>query len=113
MKKGKIVYLVCVCLLAGMLLAGCGGSGSSASSDAGGKFEYKLGSNTADGQVITITMQWLCDELKARTNGNFIIDFFPNNLLGAEVPTRDMVSEGTLEMANVGFGILTPWEPAI
>ena len=118
MKKYRIAG--CVCIILGMVLIGCGGSsgssapsGSSGSQAAAQKFQYKMGSNTAEGQVITVTLQWVIDELKAKTNGNFSVDFFPNNLLGAEMECRDMASEGTLELVNLGFGILANWEPAV
>ena len=58
-----------------------------------------------------IAMEEFGKELKAKTNGEYEIQIFPNALLGAQKETLEMVQSGTVAMSIVANALLENWNP--
>lgn len=56
-------------------------------------------------------LQMFAEGLKARTNGEYTAEVFPNELLGAQKETVEMVQTGTLAMSVAAASLLESWNP--
>lgn len=56
-------------------------------------------------------MKKMGEALKARTNGRYSIEVFPNELLGAQKETVEMVQTGTIAMSITAGSLLESWNP--
>lgn len=56
-------------------------------------------------------MKKMGEALKARTNGAYSIEVFPNELLGAQKETVEMVQTGTIAMSITAGSLLESWNP--
>ena len=50
-------------------------------------------------------------KLKEKTNGEYEIEIYPNELLGAQKETLEMVQSGSIAMAIVANSLLESWNP--
>lgn len=91
MKKGLVILIV-------VLL------GSMAFSTYAAQFEYKLAHVYAPEHPFAKGMDRLAEEVKTRTNGEFVITTYPAAQLGSEKDISDGVVNGIIEMAIVGPG---------
>ncbi|MDY0092772.1 MAG: sialic acid TRAP transporter substrate-binding protein SiaP [Candidatus Vecturithrix sp.] len=91
MKRGIAIFMV-------VLL------GSLAFSVQAAQFEYKLAHVYAPEHPFAQGMDRLAEEVKARTNGEFVIKTYPAAQLGSEKDISDGVVNGIIEMAIVGPG---------
>jgi len=106
------------CLLAALLLValagGCGGTADTDVPQDGDGIQtepivLKLSHNAADGQAISDACIQMADAIYEQTDGRVKIDLYGNNILGAETETRDMLAEGTIDMAAIGYGSLSSY----
>lgn len=58
-----------------------------------------------------IAMEQFGKALKSKTDGQYEIQIFPNELLGAQKETLEMVQSGTIAMAIVANSLLENWNP--
>ena len=58
-------------------------------------------------------MKKMGEALKARTNGRYSIEVFPNELLGAQKETVEMVQTGTIAMSITAGSLLESWNPDV
>jgi tripartite ATP-independent transporter DctP family solute receptor len=129
-KKAKMAsILMCIVLMAGSLFVGCG-SGSqkpeessskadpaaqSEQSESAAKAEsvtIKLAIAAAVGQPIEVACQQFSKDVEEKSGGRIKVEVFPGGVLGNETTTRDMVSEGSIQMCNIGSGTLGASVPA-
>lgn len=126
MKMRRILALVLVCLFSVSLLAGCGSTESSTEAPAdSGKTEapakaekvdpivLKLSHNAAAGQTIDLGCEHFAKAVAEKTDGRVEIQIFPNNVLGSEVATRDMIREGSIDMVAMGMASLATYTDTI
>lgn len=113
--KKRFAFLMAVAMMLS-LLVGCGSKGqdnSDGSSTQGtaGSVTLKLTHNAADGQAISDACIQLKNEIEEKTEGRVKIDIYGNNILGSETETRDMLLNGTVDMAAIGYGSLSSYSP--
>lgn len=71
----------------------------------------KLAFNQDETHPQYIAMQEFGKALKAKTNGEYEIEIFPKELLGAQKETLEMVQTGSIAMAIVANSLLESWNP--
>jgi tripartite ATP-independent transporter DctP family solute receptor len=98
--------------MAGVALNGCAaGDGSNAKNNAksgGAKAEktFKLAFNQQPNHPQFIALDAMGDRLKERTNGKYDIEVFPNETLGTQKDTIELVKAGTIEMSMVAAPLM-------
>ncbi|MGB4439117.1 MAG: TRAP transporter substrate-binding protein [Sedimentibacter sp.] len=117
MKKLSVILLA-ITLVIGSL-TGCGGNTSSepAVEPEEGKaaevetitLEIAFNQNEAHPQYKA--MKAFGDALFERTNGAYAVEIFPNELLGAQKETVEMVQSGTIAMSLAGGSLMENWNP--
>ncbi|WP_207552935.1 TRAP transporter substrate-binding protein [Consotaella salsifontis] len=58
-----------------------------------------------------IAMKQFGEALEKRTNGEYKVQIFPNELLGAQKETVEMVQTGTIAMSLAAASLLESWNP--
>ncbi len=72
---------------------------------------WKLAFNQPEGHPEYVAVQQFSDKLKEATNGEYSIEIFPNELLGSQKETIEMVQNGSLEFTLVAGSLLENWSP--
>ena len=72
---------------------------------------WKLAFNQTEGHPEMVAVQNFSEKLKAATNGEYSIEVFPNELLGSQKETIEMVQNGSLEFSMVAGSLLENWSP--
>lgn len=102
-KTTGLLLAIVMCM---SLLAGCGGTTSSDSAadseSAGESVTLKLTHCQPDGSPVDLATEEFARLVEERTEGRVKIQLFPNNMLGAESVTRDMVKEGGVDIVCLG-----------
>lgn len=101
MKKTKILMsLLLIMLLTASVFTGCGGGGSSDSSDnsAGPTYQWRLGTQEAEGVPLTISAHAFADAVRDLSAGDIEITVYPSNQLGGYEQTFDEIKMGTIEL---------------
>jgi len=115
MFKKKVLAALIGLTVATTLLAGCGGGDKkeAAKSDAkGGETTVlKVAFNQPETHPQFQALKKMGEELKKKTNGKYSMEVFPNELLGAQKETMEMVQSGTIAMSVVGGPLLESWNP--
>lgn len=111
MKKVSALLLV-IMLITGSL-AGCG---SAPSEEAAGDkpvetVTLELAFNQNENHPQYKAMKAFGEALYERTNGAYAVEIFPNELLGAQKETVEMVQSGTIAMSLAGGSLLENWNP--
>ncbi|NTW40432.1 MAG: TRAP transporter substrate-binding protein [Cellulomonadaceae bacterium] len=88
-------------------------SGSTAAADSNEPAEtiFKLAFNQPETHPQYIALDAMGDRLKERTDGRYDIEVFPNETLGAQRETIELVQAGTIEMAFVAGPLLENFNP--
>lgn len=73
------------------------------------KTTMKLAFNQDNTHPQYIAMQEFGKKLSARTKGEYFIEIFPNELLGAQKETLEMTQSGSIEMCIVANSLLESW----
>ena len=68
---------------------------------------WKMAFNQTEGHPEMVAVQNFSEKLKAATNGEYSIEVFPNELLGSQKETIEMVQNGSL----VAGSLLENWSP--
>jgi len=102
----KILAMILALVMCFSLVA-CGG-GSDAGSDDGAVQTKVL--KVAFNQTITNpeaqTLQWISDELEARTEGRYKLEIYPDAQLGDQAQTLEQVTMGVLDMSLVANSVI-------
>ncbi|NMR18743.1 TRAP transporter substrate-binding protein [Cellulomonas fimi] len=96
---------------AGTSPAGNGDSTAGGDSGAAATTVMKLAFNQPENHPQYIALEAMGDRLKERTDGAYDIEVFPNETLGAQRETIELVQAGTIEMAFVGGPLLENFNP--
>ena len=72
---------------------------------------WKMAFNQTEGHPEMVAVQNFSEKLKAATNGEYSIEVFPNELLGSQKETIEMVQNGSLEFSLVAGSLLENWSP--
>jgi tripartite ATP-independent transporter DctP family solute receptor len=92
---------------AGLTLAACSGSsgttdaGDEAATGSGEAVTWRLALNQTDDHPLTVAVNNFADRVAERTDGRFEIQVFPNETLGAQQETLQLVMDDTLSAAIV------------
>lgn len=88
------------------------GSGdSTADSGAAAETVFKLAFNQQPNHPQFVALDAMGDRLKERTDGRYDIEVFPNETLGAQKETIELVKAGTIEMSMVASPLLENYNP--
>ncbi len=88
------------------------GSGdSTADSGAAAETVFKLAFNQQPNHPQFVALDAMGDRLKERTDGKYDIEVFPNETLGAQKETIELVKAGTIEMSMVASPLLENYNP--
>jgi len=108
MKKLSIILLVMTLVIGS--LTGCAGNTSSETAEVETiTLEIAFNQNEAHPQYKA--MKAFGDALHERTNGAYAVEIFPNELLGAQKETVEMVQSGTVAMSLAGGSLMENWNP--
>ena len=109
-KSMKKFWMLSMFVLILSVLAACGDSEGSSSvtvSGESGKTEVlKLAFNQPENHPQYKAMKEFGEKLNERTNGAYTVEIFPNELLGAQRETIELVQSGTIAMSLVAGGLL-------
>ena len=113
--KKRFAFLMAVAMMLSLLVGfgskGQDNSDGSSTQGTAGSVTLKLTHNAADGQAISDACIQLKNEIEEKTEGRVKIDIYGNNILGSETETRDMLLNGTVDMAAIGYGSLSSYSP--
>ena len=104
----KILALILALVMCFSLVA-CGGGSDDAATNDDGAVETKV-LKVAFNQTITNpeaqTLQWISDELEARTEGRYKLEIYPDAQLGDQAQTLEQVTMGVLDMSLVANSVI-------
>ncbi len=112
MSKGmKKFWLISLFVLVFGILAACGNDEESGSAEEGGDSNaktqtLKLAFNQNENHPQYKAMKEFGEIINKRTNGAYNVEIFPNELLGAQRETIELVQTGTIAMSLVVGGLL-------
>lgn len=96
-----------------LLSAVAAGALIAASQGASAQTVWKAGHSAADTEPYQIGMQVFADEVKACTNGELVVEIYPNNQLGNEKEMIEGVLLGTQDVALPSNAVLTNFVPEL
>lgn len=86
-------------------------AGFSAQAQAQAETVWKMAFNQTEGHPEMVAVQKFSEKLKQATNGEYSIEVFPNELLGSQKETIEMVQNGSLEFSLIAGSLLENWSP--
>ena len=120
MRRSKVVSITALVGATVLALTACSagsateatGAASSAAADSGpADTVFKLAFNQPETHPQYLALDAMGDRLKERTDGRYDIEVFPNETLGAQKETIELVQAGTIEMAFVAGPLLENFNP--
>ncbi|MGV8966713.1 MAG: TRAP transporter substrate-binding protein [Cellulomonas sp.] len=121
MRRSKVVSITALIGASILALTACSAGSGTAAPAAGGtsaaadsgpaEHVFKLAFNQPETHPQYIALTAMGDRLKERTNGRYDIEVFPNETLGAQKETIELVQSGTIEMAFVAGPLLENFNP--
>jgi tripartite ATP-independent transporter DctP family solute receptor len=120
MRRTKVVSITALLGATVLALTACSagsateasGAASSAAADSGpAETVFKLAFNQPETHPQYLALDAMGDRLKERTDGRYDIEVFPNETLGAQKETIELVQAGTIEMAFVAGPLLENFNP--
>ena len=117
----KVLAILLSAAMTVSLLAGCGGSKSTAGSAAGSaaassaassaaelpSYSFKLGYNTVEDSVRGEMALAFKDYVESTSNGRITVEIFPNSSLGSELEMEEMVKTGSLDFTIPGVSAMS------
>lgn len=113
MKKSLRSFAVCVtAFLTLTVLSACGGSnGTASNSNSGDTQLLKVAFNQPENHPQFKAMKEFGEKLKERTGGKYSVEVYPNELLGAQRETIELVQSGTIAMSIVAGSLMENFNP--
>ncbi len=71
------------------------------------EFNYKIGSDGANNNPITIRLAEMCDTIRNETNGRLSIQSFPNSMLGNDTSMMSQLHSGAMQMMSCAGSTLS------
>ncbi|MGP7959563.1 TRAP transporter substrate-binding protein [Sanguibacter sp. A247] len=106
MKRNIVVSMVAIGALA-LGLTACSSDGDSA----GGAKTFKVAFNQNDTHPQYKAISELGERLKERTDGRYALEVFPNETLGSQKDTLELVQAGSVDFAMVAGSLLENFNP--
>lgn len=91
------------------VLTGCGGSEEASSDGAAKSTVLQVAFNQNEEHPQYLAIKEFGEVLSEKTNGAYTLDIYPNELLGAQKETLEMVQSGTIAMTVVANSLLETW----
>lgn len=131
MKRWKMLACLVMACMMTLSLIGCGGGGStpapadddktpasdnggSTGGDAGGeKIVWRLAHTCTEDIALHIMAVQIAEEISEETNGNFVIEVYPNSQLGGNREALEGMQFGTIEMTIPNVGSLGGYSDSI
>jgi len=120
MRRGKAAALAAVAGAALLAVSACsagtgtpgtvgenGGGGAASTADT----VFRVAFNQPENHPQFIALEAMGERLRERTGGAYDLDVYPNETLGAQRETIELVQSGALEMALVGGPLLENFNP--
>lgn len=112
----KFGFLAVTALATALFAAGCGGDNNKSSSAASGNAPVetqvlKLAFNQPEDHPEFRSIEKFGAKLKEASKGAYTIEVFPNELLGSQKETIEMVQNGSLPFSLVAGSLLENWNP--
>jgi TRAP-type C4-dicarboxylate transport system substrate-binding protein len=73
----------------------------------------RMSHNAGTGQSIDEATKYLAEIVRERSGGRIDLQIFPNNVLGPDLATRDMLMDGGIDLLALGAGFMSNWSGAI
>lgn len=108
MKRNIVVSMVAVGALA-LGLTACSSDGDKAAD--GGAKTFKVAFNQTDTHPQYKAITELGERLKERTDGRYTLEVFPNETLGSQKDTIELVQAGSVDFAMVAGSLLENFNP--
>src|SRR5699024_2921810 len=101
--RKKSLSIVAVTGVAALTLAACGDSGGDADAGSGGDGggTLRLAINQTEAYPSTVALTNFGERLSEATDGRWSIDVYPNETLGAQAETLQLVGDGAVDLAVV------------
>ena len=115
MNKKKLIAGALSLMLAGSLLAGCGGSKDGGSADKkaeGAKYTFRLAETHPADYPTTLGDKKFAELVNERTKGRIKIEVFPSSQLGEEKAVIEQVQLGAIEFTRVSSSPLAEFNKA-
>ena len=104
MKRTKTISLITTVSAAVLVLAACGGGDSDADGSAGGSSDgrtLRLAINQTETYPSTVALKEFGEALGEATDGRWSVEVYPNEQLGAQAETLQLVGDGAVDLAVV------------
>ena len=119
MMRSKVVSITALLGAAALTLAACSsGAGARTASATGGvdrrgrlDDHFKVAFNQQPNHPQYVAIDAMGDRIKERTDGAYDLEVFPNETLGAQKETIELVQSGTIEFAMVAAPLLENYNP--
>lgn len=112
--KKRVISLFVVIALMGTFLVACGQKpeeGDTGAKKDGEATVLEVAFNQDETHPQYIALKEFGETLKEKTNGEYSIEIYPSELLGAQKETLEMVQSGTIAMSMVANSLLENWNP--
>ena len=110
MKRNKVVSILAMVSISALALAGCS-SDDKGDGGSGDAKVFKVAFNQADTHPQAVVINNMGDRIKERTEGRYDLEVFPNETLGAQKDTIELVQAGSIDFAFVAGGLLENFNP--
>ncbi|KQT01917.1 TRAP transporter substrate-binding protein [Cellulomonas sp. Leaf395] len=118
MMRSKVVSIAALLGATALTLAACSSGTDAGASETDGSSEeavstttFKVAFNQQPNHPQYIALDAMGDRIKERTNGAYDLEVFPNETLGAQKETIELVQSGTIEFAMVAAPLLENYNP--
>lgn len=104
MKRTKTISLLATASVAALTLAACGGgdsNGSDGGSDSSDGKTLRLAINQTETYPSTVALEEFGAALSEATDGRWSVNVYPNEQLGAQAETLQLVADGAIDLAVV------------
>lgn len=112
MRRNKVVSMLAIASISTLALAACSSDDDGgASGDGGGSKVFKVAFNQTEAHPQAVAIDKMGDRIKERTDGRYDLEVFPNETLGTQKDTIELVQAGSIEFAFVAGGLLENFNP--
>lgn len=111
MKKSFISILMIVAVVA-LLFTACGGSEAGPEAETGKVYTIKATSILADNDPETLGLKKFKELVESKSEGNIVVELYPNAQLGSAETYLDTLRQGTIQMASPG-SVMAQLQPLV
>lgn len=111
MRRNRVVTFIAVASMSALALTACGSGGAEPGKASTSTKVFKVAFNQSKTHPQALAIIELGKELKAQTKGAYEIKLFPDELLGSQAETIELVQTGSVDMAIVAGSLLENFNP--